>query len=179
MLYYIPTTHLFRDHSFKQKTELAALDAAVCGTHTGNDEGTLLQSFVPDGQTVAVPIEQFDHVPSTVAKYKQGTRKGILIELCADQSAQPIEGLSHVTRSPVQIGGCPITYTYSKKEIIDLLKEFKVVDISADHIFPYKISDYIKYQYNKVWYFRYLPKPIFRWFERKFGWHLLITVITP
>ena len=75
--------------------------------------------------------------------------------------------------------GCPITYTYSKKEIIDLLKEFKVVDISADHIFPYKISDYIKYQYNKVWYFRYLPKPIFRWFERKFGWHLLITVITP
>jgi len=75
--------------------------------------------------------------------------------------------------------GCPITYTYSKKEIKNLLRGFKATNVSVDHIFPYKISDYIKYKYNKVWYFRYLPKPLFRWLERNFGWHLLITAITP
>ncbi len=74
--------------------------------------------------------------------------------------------------------GCPITYTYSKKEIKNLLRGFKATNVSVDHIFPYKISDYIKYKYNKVWYFRYLPKPLFRWLERNFGWHLLITAIT-
>lgn len=73
--------------------------------------------------------------------------------------------------------GCPITYTYSAKKAKELLKGFKIVKISIDHIFPYKISDYIKYKYTKVWYFRYLPKFIFRWLEKRFGWHLLITAI--
>ena len=73
--------------------------------------------------------------------------------------------------------GCPITHTYSRKEIRRLLEGFKMVDIAADHIFPYKISDYVKYRYNKVWYFRCLPQPIFRWLEKHFGWHLLATAI--
>lgn len=73
--------------------------------------------------------------------------------------------------------GCPVTYTYSPKEVRELLKGFRVTDISVDHIFPYKISDYIQYRYTKVWYFRYLPNPFFRWLERNFGWHLLITAI--
>jgi len=75
--------------------------------------------------------------------------------------------------------GCPITWTYSSKDIRRLLKGFKITDISIDHIFPYKISDYVKYKYNKVWYFRFLPKSIFRWLEKHFGWHLCVTAITP
>ena len=71
--------------------------------------------------------------------------------------------------------GCPITYTYTKQEGRELVKPFSVKEISADHIFPYKIPDYVKYKYTKVWYFRYLPKPVFRWLEKHFGWHLLIT----
>ena len=73
--------------------------------------------------------------------------------------------------------GCPVTYTYSKKEAKQLLKNFEIVEISIDHIFPYKISNYTKYKYTKVWYFRYLPNFFFRWLERNFGWHLLITAI--
>jgi 2-polyprenyl-3-methyl-5-hydroxy-6-metoxy-1,4-benzoquinol methylase len=73
--------------------------------------------------------------------------------------------------------GCPITYTYSKKEAVNLLKPFKITEISVDHIFPYKISDYVQYRYNKVWYLRFLPRKFFRWLERNFGWHLLITAI--
>jgi len=75
--------------------------------------------------------------------------------------------------------GCPITWTYSSKDIRRLLKGFKITDILIDHIFPYKISDYVKYKYNKVWYFRFLPKSIFRWLEKHFGWHLCVTAITP
>lgn len=71
--------------------------------------------------------------------------------------------------------GCPITYTYTKKEAGELLNPFTVTRISADHIFPYKISEYVRYTYVKVWYFRYLPKPIFAWLEKQFGWHLLVT----
>ncbi len=73
--------------------------------------------------------------------------------------------------------GCPITYTYSKREARELLRGFKIKDISVDHIFSYKISDYVKYKYTKVWYFRYLPKFIFSWLEKNFGWHLLITAV--
>ncbi|TSC75478.1 MAG: type 12 methyltransferase [Parcubacteria group bacterium Gr01-1014_30] len=71
----------------------------------------------------------------------------------------------------------PVTYTYSKKEAKELMKGFKITDMSVEHIFPYKISDYIKYKYTKVWYFRFLPKSFFRQLERHFGWHLLITAV--
>lgn len=71
--------------------------------------------------------------------------------------------------------GSPVTYAYSKKSIRKLLRGFEITDIFIDHIFPYKIKDYVQYKYKKVWYFRYLPKPIFRWMERHFGWHLCVT----
>lgn len=71
--------------------------------------------------------------------------------------------------------GSPITYLYSKKEIMRLLKGFRITNIVVDHIFPYKISDYVQYKYKKVWYFRCLPKSLFRILETHFGWHLLIT----
>jgi len=71
--------------------------------------------------------------------------------------------------------GCPVTYSYSKKSIRKLLNGFIIKDIQIDHIFPYSIPEYRKYQYKKVWYFRYLPKGLFRFLERNFGWHLCVT----
>lgn len=71
--------------------------------------------------------------------------------------------------------GSPVTYVYSRLQARKLLKDFKIIDIRIDHIFPYTIPEYTKYQYKIVWYFRYLPKEIFRWLETHFGWHLLIT----
>lgn len=75
--------------------------------------------------------------------------------------------------------GCPITYTYSKKEGKGLLesKGFKVTDIYVDHIFPYRISDYVLYRYVKVWYFRWMPRPLFRLLKKTAGWHLCITAV--
>lgn len=71
--------------------------------------------------------------------------------------------------------GSPVTYVYSKKEAKNLLKGFKILKISIDHIFPYSIPEYTRHQYKKVWYFRFLPKEFFKWLETHFGWHLLIT----
>lgn len=69
--------------------------------------------------------------------------------------------------------GCPITYSYSKETAKTLAGDgFEIDNIFVDHIFPYQIPKYVKYEYEYVWYFRMLPKGVFRWLERRLGWHL-------
>ncbi len=70
-----------------------------------------------------------------------------------------------------------MTYIYSKNEGLKLLERhgFRVTDITVDHIFPYRIPDYVQYRYVKVWYLRWMPPWLFRALERHFGWHLLLT----
>lgn len=74
--------------------------------------------------------------------------------------------------------GSPVSYIYSKNQAKKLLADFNITETRVDHIFPYSIPEYVQYQYKKVWYFRYLPQPLFRWLETHIGWHLLITVKT-
>ena len=73
--------------------------------------------------------------------------------------------------------GCPVTYSYSKRDLTELLQAtgYRVDDVFVDHIFPWKISEYVQYRYEKVWYFRWLPSAAFRWLERRLGWHLCAT----
>lgn len=73
--------------------------------------------------------------------------------------------------------GCPVTYIYSRREGRRLLENagFRVNKVEVDHVFPYSIPEYVKYQYKKVWYFRWMPDALFRSFERRFGWHLCLT----
>lgn len=73
--------------------------------------------------------------------------------------------------------GCPITYTYSKKDADSLLNEtgFKPLRMDVDHIFPYRIPDYVEYRYVKEWYFRWMPKWLFGALKKKLGWHLCLT----
>ena len=69
--------------------------------------------------------------------------------------------------------GCPITYSYTKKSAETLMGDgFKIENSFVDHIFPYQIPKYVKYEYEFEWYFRYLPGSAFRMLERKLGWHL-------
>jgi 2-polyprenyl-3-methyl-5-hydroxy-6-metoxy-1,4-benzoquinol methylase len=71
--------------------------------------------------------------------------------------------------------GCPVTYTYSGRDIRNhLLRDFEVRSIAKDHIFPYVIEKYVKHEYERVWYFRFLPDSVFRALERLAGWHMLI-----
>lgn len=72
--------------------------------------------------------------------------------------------------------GCPVTYSYSEKTVSKLLGEqFDIQEIFVDHIFPYQIQKYVKYEYQPEWYFRCLPKKVFRTLEQNFGWHLCLT----
>jgi SAM-dependent methyltransferase len=73
--------------------------------------------------------------------------------------------------------GCPVTYSCSRTEGRRWFEDhgFRVTNIMVDHVFPYDIAEYVQYRYKVVWYFRWMPKALFRAFERAFGWHLCLT----
>jgi 2-polyprenyl-3-methyl-5-hydroxy-6-metoxy-1,4-benzoquinol methylase len=76
--------------------------------------------------------------------------------------------------------GCPITYTYTRKSGKALLERhgFKVTDVAVDHIFPYRIPDYVQYRYVREPYFAWMPPAMFRAMEKRLGWHLCLTATT-
>lgn len=73
--------------------------------------------------------------------------------------------------------GSPVTYTYSRRELVTLLQRhgFPEAQVSIEHIFPYRVANYLQYGYVKVPHFRVMPEPVFRWLERRVGWHLCAT----
>jgi 2-polyprenyl-3-methyl-5-hydroxy-6-metoxy-1,4-benzoquinol methylase len=73
--------------------------------------------------------------------------------------------------------GSPVSYVYSRREAVRLVERrgFRVVETRVDHIFPYRIPDYVQYRYVKAWHFRWIPRAVFRRLEQIAGWHLLIT----
>lgn len=73
--------------------------------------------------------------------------------------------------------GCPVTYTFTRRGIRRLLERygFLVDELRVEHIFPYRVRDYVEYRYVKLWYFRWMPEPVFRCLERHLGWHLCVT----
>ena len=73
--------------------------------------------------------------------------------------------------------GCPVTYTYTKRELRQVLARygFEVQRMQIEHIFPYRIADYVQYRCVKEWYFRWVPASLFRALERRLGWHLCVT----
>lgn len=70
--------------------------------------------------------------------------------------------------------GCPIAYTYNRKELDNLFEGYEIDNAKKDHIFPYIIKQYINKIYKKRWFFRILPLKWFHWLETKLGWHWLI-----
>jgi ubiquinone/menaquinone biosynthesis C-methylase UbiE len=73
--------------------------------------------------------------------------------------------------------GCPITYTYTREEGRELVERhgFRARSLAVEHIFPYRIKDYVQYRYVKEFYFRWMPPWLFHALEKRFGWHLCIT----
>ena len=70
--------------------------------------------------------------------------------------------------------GCPVTHTYTFDEIRELLHEFEVLDIRKDHIFPYEIESYRRYEYRKEACWEKVSAERFRQLERELGWHTLV-----
>jgi hypothetical protein len=82
-----------------------------------------------------------------------------------------------VARNSEAQTGCPVTYTYTKKSLRDMLAAhgFESREMFVDHIFPYYVPDYVQYRYVKTFPFRYLPNAAMRALERRLGWHLCVT----
>jgi SAM-dependent methyltransferase len=75
---------------------------------------------------------------------------------------------------PEAQSGCPIAFTYTKEEVAALMNGCEIIDMWQDHIFPYVIEKYVKYEYELQPWFAVMPKKMFRALERRFGWHMLI-----
>ena len=70
---------------------------------------------------------------------------------------------------------CPVAFTYTIEQVYEMFKKFRNIRINQEHIFPYKISEYKKYEYKKEVWFESMPQEIFNVLEKKLGWHLCIT----
>jgi ubiquinone/menaquinone biosynthesis C-methylase UbiE len=72
--------------------------------------------------------------------------------------------------------GCPVTYSYTPKQITEILDSigFEVTETYIDHIFPYKVEQYKKYEYVKEDLWANLSDEAFREFEKHYGWHLMV-----
>jgi 2-polyprenyl-3-methyl-5-hydroxy-6-metoxy-1,4-benzoquinol methylase len=75
--------------------------------------------------------------------------------------------------------GSPVTFSYTRRSVRELLLGFTIDSASIEHIFPYRIPDYLQYRYVKVWYFRCLPDLVYRWLEKRLGWHLCVNAHAP
>ena len=73
--------------------------------------------------------------------------------------------------------GCPVTYTFTRTEIRERLERLglRVERIGVEHIFPWRVPDYVEYRYVRAWPARLLPEPAFRRLEHVLGWHLCAT----
>jgi SAM-dependent methyltransferase len=91
--------------------------------------------------------------------YSKNSWKNYMIEAGMDQ--------------PEAQSGCPVAYTYTRSELTDLLSDFDVYEITKDHIFPYVVEKYVKYEYELQPWFKAMPKELFRTLETSLGWHMM------
>jgi hypothetical protein len=81
-----------------------------------------------------------------------------------------------VARNSEAQTGCPVTYTYTRRSVRRLLATAGLAadNVFVDHIFPYRVADYVQYRYVKALPFRWLPSAAMRALERRLGWHLCV-----
>lgn len=72
--------------------------------------------------------------------------------------------------------GCPVSRVYSHRQIRRLLSAagLEAVSIRKAHIFPWVVSEYARHRYVIAWPWKWMPQPMFAWFERHLGWHTLV-----
>jgi len=95
--------------------------------------------------------------------YAQNSWKAMLIEQSLDQPEAQDE--------------CPIALTFTDNDAEQLLLSagFSVTSIRQDHIFPYQVDKYIRYEYELEPWFREMPIEMRKAMDRHLGWHLLIS----
>jgi len=97
--------------------------------------------------------------------YAKNSWKNIMIDAGLDQ--------------PEAQSGCPVAFTYDHDEVRALLKDYEILDLRQDHIFPFDVEKYLRYEYELQPWFREMPAEMFRALEQKLGWHTLIRCRLP
>lgn len=92
--------------------------------------------------------------------YARNSWKNIMIEGGLDQ--------------PEAQSGCPVAFTYTPDEIRKLLEGFDILDLRQEHVFPYVVEKYVRYEYEFEPWFKAMPHEMFRALEKALGWHTLI-----
>lgn len=184
----------------EKSIEIARLRASVYGLSNiqfchGNAEQ--LTSFIPGGPYDLIysfgVIHHTPHPERVIEQLSLCSRPGTALKIMVyhRSSWKALEILLReghgafwkfselVERHSEAQAGSPVTYAYTPRGARELLRGFKIDSIVVDHIFPYRIPDYVQYRYVKVWYVRLLPAPVFRWVEKRFGWHLCVNAHFP
>lgn len=177
----------------KKRAEVFGLDGSITFYNTNSEE-----------LSKTVPVEPYDliysfgvlhHTPhpdvamAELAKYaRSGTELKIMMYyrwswkvlwIIAQEGFRFGEADALIAKHSEAQTGCPVTYVYDKRSLSAYVEKqgFKVKDVFVDHIFPYYIPDYVQYRYRREWYWAWMPKPLFRFLEKLFGWHLCITAV--
>ncbi|MBI2996190.1 MAG: class I SAM-dependent methyltransferase [Candidatus Melainabacteria bacterium] len=174
-----------KTYGLENKIQFYSGDAEKLSSFLPNEKFDLVYSFgvihhTPHPENVIKEIKSFVHSKSIIKimVYNRFSWKALWIFLKYGKGINFNFKKLIASHSEAQ-EDCPVTYTYTKGEIKKMLESFnfKVVDIKIEHIFPYNISDYVNYKYTKVWYFRILPDWLFKFLEKKLGWHLCVTAV--
>lgn len=159
-----------------RRAEVYGLSNRICFHHANAEE---LAS--------AVPVESFDlvysfgvihHTPSPrrvieeIAKY-MGPESELRIMVYAKQSWKNFMIEAGFDQPEAQ-AGCPIAHTFSHDEVQALLDGFEILSLEHDHIFPFVVNKYTKYEYEVVPWFASMPRDMFIAIEKKLGWHTLV-----
>lgn len=138
--------------------------------------------------SMVVPVEQYDlvysfgvihhapHPEKIVAEVKRylGPDSEFRLMLYAKNSWKNIM-IEGGFDQPEAQNGCPIAFTYTHDEIRSLLRHYVITELRQDHIFPYVVEKYVRYEYELQPWFKAMPREMFRALETSLGWHTLIT----
>lgn len=75
--------------------------------------------------------------------------------------------------------GCPIANMYYPEEIEALLLKtgWCLETLKQDHIFRWRLDEYLNYEYVPQSWFVEMPDSVFQALKATLGWHLLITAL--
>ena len=149
---------------------------------TGNAES--LSDFVPvDHYDLVYIFGCLHHTPAPDAILKQVTKymdvdSELRIMVYAEHSWKAAMIDAGLGQSEAQ-ANCPLACRYTEPEARELLKNFEIIRLWQDHIFPYKVKPYKQWRYEVEPWFAPMSPEMFRALELKLGWHMLMWAKLP